>query len=195
MRAYLRGFRSNDFASILDFLYYGEANVYQEDLDSFLTIAEEIELKGITGQTFSEVLEEQEKPNHPEPATRSETIIRTSSTGKRDLPLHGKAPIKPSTAVAIPNQTYTDLQILDEKVKSMMKKGHRMLPNGAKDKSGTPRQQTSSICKVCGKEGLSKNLRFHIETNHLEGTSIPCDYCDKIFSSRSCLVKHKSRNH
>ena len=192
---FLRGFRSNDFASILDFLYYGEANVYQEDLDSFLTIAEEIELKGLTVQTFSDVLEEQEKPNYTEPATRSETIVMTSSASKRDLPLHGKAPIKPSTAVAIPNQTYTDLQILDEKVKSMMEKGHRMLPNGAKDRNGTPRQQTSSICKVCGKEGLSKNLRFHIETNHLEGISIPCDYCHEIFSSRSCLVKHKSRTH
>ena len=29
---YLRGFQSKDFASILDFLYFGEANVYQEDL-------------------------------------------------------------------------------------------------------------------------------------------------------------------
>ena len=48
---YLRGFQSKDFASILDFLYSGEANVYQEDLDSFLAIAEEFKLKGLTGQT------------------------------------------------------------------------------------------------------------------------------------------------
>ena len=59
---YLRGFQSKDFASILDFLYFGEAKVYQEDLDSFLAIAEEIQLKGLTGQTSSKVLEEQEKP-------------------------------------------------------------------------------------------------------------------------------------
>ena len=45
---YLRGFQSKDFLSILDFLYFGEANVYQEDLDSFLAIAEEIQLKGLT---------------------------------------------------------------------------------------------------------------------------------------------------
>ena len=43
---YLKGFQSKDFASILDFLYLGQANVYQEDLDSFLAIAREIELKG-----------------------------------------------------------------------------------------------------------------------------------------------------
>ena len=41
---YLRGFQSKDFVCILDFLYFGEANVYQEDLDSFLAIAEEIQL-------------------------------------------------------------------------------------------------------------------------------------------------------
>ena len=48
---YLRGFRSKDFQSILDFLYFGEANVFQEDLDSFLAIAEEIQLKGLTNQS------------------------------------------------------------------------------------------------------------------------------------------------
>ena len=36
---YLKGFQSKDFESILDFLYFGEANVYQEDLYSFLAIA------------------------------------------------------------------------------------------------------------------------------------------------------------
>ena len=41
---YLRGFHSKDFTHILYFLYFGEANVYQEDLDSFLAIAEEIQL-------------------------------------------------------------------------------------------------------------------------------------------------------
>ena len=56
---YLRGFQSKDFVSILDFLYFGEANVYEEDLDSFLAIAEEIQLKGLTGQTTTNMVEEQ----------------------------------------------------------------------------------------------------------------------------------------
>ena len=46
---YLKGFRSKDFLSIIDFLYFGEANVIQDDLDSFLAIAEEFQLKGLTG--------------------------------------------------------------------------------------------------------------------------------------------------
>ena len=48
---YLKGFQSKVLTSVLDFLYFGEANVNQEDLDSFLAVAEEIKLKGLTGQT------------------------------------------------------------------------------------------------------------------------------------------------
>ena len=61
---YLKGFQSKVLLSILDFLYFGEANVYQEELDSFLAIAEEIKLKGLTGQTSNnDVLGEQKKSN------------------------------------------------------------------------------------------------------------------------------------
>ena len=45
---YLKGFQSKDFVSILDFLYFGEANVFQEDLDSFLAIAGEISRRSKT---------------------------------------------------------------------------------------------------------------------------------------------------
>ena len=40
---YMRGTRSSNLLAILDFLYRGKANVFQDDLDSFLAIAEEIE--------------------------------------------------------------------------------------------------------------------------------------------------------
>ena len=43
---YMRGVRSEDLVAIIDFLYCGEANVYQENLDSFLAIAEDLKLDG-----------------------------------------------------------------------------------------------------------------------------------------------------
>ena len=36
---YMRGMKSEDLPAIVDFLYYGEANIYQEHLDSFLNTA------------------------------------------------------------------------------------------------------------------------------------------------------------
>ena len=46
---YMRGMKSEDLSPIMDFMYYGEANIYQENLDTFLTIAEELHLKGLDG--------------------------------------------------------------------------------------------------------------------------------------------------
>ena len=34
---------------MLDFLYKGETNVFQDDLDQFLSLAEDFQLKGLTG--------------------------------------------------------------------------------------------------------------------------------------------------
>ena len=42
---YMRGVKFEDLLAIVDFLYCGEANVFQENLDSFLAIAEELQLK------------------------------------------------------------------------------------------------------------------------------------------------------
>ena len=39
-----------DLVAIVDFLYYGEANIYQENLDTFLNIAEELQVKGLNGE-------------------------------------------------------------------------------------------------------------------------------------------------
>ena len=57
---YLRGFQSQDLLNILDFLYFGEAKIYQESLDSFLEIAEELKLKGLTGLTTSDLEQKEE---------------------------------------------------------------------------------------------------------------------------------------
>ena len=48
---YMRGVKFDDLLAIMDFLYRGEANVVQENLDSFLAIAEELQLRGLMGKT------------------------------------------------------------------------------------------------------------------------------------------------
>jgi len=45
---YLRGVKLNNLQSVLDFMYTGEANVAQEELNSFLAVAEELKIKGLT---------------------------------------------------------------------------------------------------------------------------------------------------
>ena len=83
--------------------------------------------------------------------------------------------------IAIPNFVSGDLQELDEKVKSMMEISPNLIPSG---------KERAKICKVCGKEGQSMAIRDHIEANHLEGVSLPCNACRKEFRSRMNLRKH-----
>jgi hypothetical protein len=45
---YLRGVRTSDLESVLDFIYRGEVNVAQRDLSSFLSVAEDLQIKGLS---------------------------------------------------------------------------------------------------------------------------------------------------
>ena len=99
-----------------------------------------------------------------------------------------------SRAVAIHSQFSGDLEALDEKVKSLMQRGHTMIANG-KQADGRPKLATTFFCKVCGKEGVGSHIRNHIEFNHFEGISLPCDFCEKVFGTRNYLRKHKNKIH
>ena len=182
---YMRGVKSDDLMAIVDFLYLGEANVNQENLDSFLAVADELQLKGLRSQdqhkSRTEDLPTTKNLNNFERETMSPTYSHFSE--KED-----------GRSLALPNFLSGDLQELDSKVQSMMEKGSNMVSKG-KDKNGKETFGTGFICKVCGKEGQKVNIRDHIEANHLEGIALPCNLCDKISRSRKSLRLHTSQAH
>ena len=45
---YMRGVRYTDLKAVLDFMYNGEVSIYEEELTSFLALAEELRVKGLT---------------------------------------------------------------------------------------------------------------------------------------------------
>ena len=53
---YMRGVKSEVLSAILDFLYIGETNICQENLESFLAIADELHLGGLTGSENNETM-------------------------------------------------------------------------------------------------------------------------------------------
>ena len=46
---FMKGVKGDDLLAMVEFLYSGEANVGQENLDTFLALAEELKLKGLNG--------------------------------------------------------------------------------------------------------------------------------------------------
>ena len=67
---------------------------------------------------------------------------------------------------------FIEIQALDEKVRSFMQKSQNLAKRG---------NRRADMCTVCGKEGENTEIKNHIEANHLEGVSIPCNYCEKTF--------------
>jgi len=178
---YMRGLKSETLLALVDFLYCGEANVYQNNLDSFLAVAEELKLKGLSGN---------KQTMEPQPETQSElyqvpkTKPRAKNYSQHSTKIDNTEDLKPSENSLVPMETLgrtnTRNYELDETVNSMMKKIG----------------QGQYSCNVCGKTNSQKwNMRNHIEAKHIEGVSHPCAQCGKQFRSRNSHAVHLSTFH
>ena len=76
---YMKGMKSSSLTAIMDFLYLGEANVFQEELDSFLALAEELQLKGLEGNSEPDI------PEYP-PKSFNLTERRADVNQKQNTP-------------------------------------------------------------------------------------------------------------
>ena len=184
---YMRGLRSEDLAAIIDFLYYGETNVFQENLDSFLALAEELRLKGLTAGAEGE----------KEPMNKTDQMERVSLKKENNQQLlepmpranfespPSKGPFN-ATVARTNDKINVELQDLDEQIKSMITKSDAFCKNG---------RGKMSSCNICGKEGPYKDMSRHVEANHITGISHNCDMCGKVFRSRNSLRVHIASFH
>ena len=51
---FMRGVKMADLAAVVDFMYHGETNIFQENIDNFLGLAQELKLKGLSGENSSQ---------------------------------------------------------------------------------------------------------------------------------------------
>ena len=189
----MRGCNFDDLMAIVDFLYYGEANVLQENLDGFLALAAELQLKGLLRNN------EDEKAHKVECHPSKNKKKRKDSGTKMDKnqALEAENSFKDSNlesqnsegTIAVQDHVkeLVDLDGVDQKIRLMMEKS---LVNF--DSAG----RAAIICKVCGKEGQRSNIWNHIEAKHVTSdVSYTCDLCGKGSKSRNGLFLHKSIYH
>ena len=183
---YMRGLKSEDLVAIIDFLYFGEANVFQENLDSFLALAEELRLKGLTGSGDSGEAKEPTKDfkENFENAPIKREIAKQNPAPSR---AQYQTPTSTNTAIATVNSSIdASNQDLDNQITSMLTK------TGIKHSNG---HEFLFSCNICGKEAKSSNMRDHIEANHITGFSHACNICGNVSRTRNALGVHKHRNH
>jgi len=202
---YMRGVKSEDLVAIVDFLYHGEANVFQKNLDGFLAIAEELNLKGLSGgkggpnehsdlPINQDSVQKQKANNFESTDSVDSKLFASEVTSKEIQEIHPKEETSFETSFDTTIALRSDFTSgvfheLNEQLNNMIKPSQNQIPNG-------PGKVTMGhSCTVCGKEGRLSTIRNHIEANHLEGVSIPCNYCEKIFRTRQGLRSHNTSNH
>jgi hypothetical protein len=169
---YLKGFKANDLVSILDFMYHGVADVYQDNLDKFLAVAEELQLKGLTAGAEKKDESEEEIKNGPIPMkTEIFAPIPENDYGSRNASIDQTKII--ATTIQSANVTFTggSSEELKETLWSMISQAGTVL-----------------TCTVCGKSKdkaldsqAKRHMVSHVESLHIEGVSYECTKCDKSF--------------
>ena len=167
----LDGLSSTDLDNILDYIYNGEIQIYQDYLDRFLTIAQRFKLEGLLGGEKYEEVENITFPNNFDPPSKranhpEEVKSESEHTSNTTIQLN----------IQIPPMDTTDMEELDKK----------LCDNMDRNSDG------DYFCKICSKTAKKrKDMKFHVET-HVEGVSFPCNTCGKEFRSRNVLRNHKS---
>ena len=174
---FLSGVTSKELYRIMDYIYQGEVQLLQDDLDSFMEIANKLKIGGLYGAVAEN--EDDEKTKEP----KFEYDMNCSKDFIEDVnEPNQKARIRTKTSdrtIAISVQEndsmYTEAkQAVDELV----------------TKDGD-----IWVCKTCGKTTkTSGQIRLHAEM-HIEGLSFPCLLCDSTFRSRKSLSDHKYHKH
>jgi len=96
---YLKGVKFRDLQAVLNFMYHGEVNVAQEDLNSFLAVAEDLKVKGLTQNNQS---------GSKSPSTPSYTIPKQNPRPPPDREPPVPATKRATKPLAIPANNHDD---------------------------------------------------------------------------------------
>ena len=169
---------SEDLKNVMDYIYNGEVQIYQENLDKFLAVAQRLKLEGLVGDNNTmEELDNQYVPKEEfvqSIINEEQFVVETEETLKSVNKAPKKKQEKYVGTVAIEDNIFINEQIY-QYLEGCSDGGYK--------------------CKLCGKTMAKRDhLLNHIET-HMEGVSYNCSICQKSFRSRNSLSKHKSVYH
>ena len=172
---FMRGINGKHLMSILDLLYHGEVNVPQDDLNDFLKIAEELQLKGLQineeQNTTKEVHDRDLKPEkfryNTAPTLNIEEIKHEFEISSLIKEKHTQQSIKVAETDELAQKTIDFIQSSED----------------------------GWHCTICGKKAKRKdNLIRHTQI-HMEGLSYPCNLCGKEFRCKANINRHVYSSH
>ena len=174
---YMKGMKASSLAAIVDFLYLGEVSVLQKELDSFLALAGELQLKGLDGNSEEKV---QEQP----PAVLNHIGMRANMNDEQSMPKLQISTVKFERGANLAERA---MMMTKAKPNSIIEPSTLAKIDSMIEKLA----DRNYCCTNCGY--ISKHpghIREHVE-KHIEGLEYPCNFCNKVMKSSHSFREHK----
>ena len=192
----LEGISSKELQDILDYIYNGETNIYQEGLDKFLLIAQRFKIMGLLQNVEQNVDSNNPQYQTNQKGTFSESVSKAevlTEALNESFELKSNFVNDNSTRRPAQRNTYKTISLNVDDVSNINQQADELietLPDG------------SLKCTQCGKiaskgnlkQNCRQNMRNHAET-HIEGIAFDCQLCGKKFRSRPSLNTHRYTQH
>jgi len=188
---YIKGTNSSELSAILDFMYQGEVNVEQKNLEKFLEAASDLKIKGLTRDTVGEQVSTvySGSTNH---------ALQSHSNSSNLLQSSNLQSYEEISKVGM-GMEYSETQVrkvesFDDLASSTDGHEYQDIPD-VKDEEVMKYQNGVWLCNVCGKSDRNKyNIKYHTEI-HTDTSAHYCSYCGKSYKTKNSLRYHKYKSH
>ena len=179
---YLSGVDSKSLGFVMDYIYQGEVQMYQHDLDNFLEIAQKLKVEGLLSTEQPKPRETKEYREKSNSDFTKEDIVQVSPGYYSVLETASDLEKKiPRTVRAAPGE---NLVFVDD-----------MSEVGTKIEELIERREGMHYCRLCDYSSWKiSHIKEHVEV-HIEGLAYSCQFCDNTFRSRNILRKHLFASH
>ena len=187
---YFDNIDGKEMNQVLDYIYNGEVQIFQENLDKFLNVAAKLKLEGLlstedTSAGNNGVLKEEQSSEEASDIDRSELISYESFNSAKSR----QREYKPRRKTVIDSKSY-ELAVNCETPES------QQLEIETKFQENVVKEGQTFTCTICQKQSNHKaTMRRHVET-HMAGLRYDCQQCGKTFRCPTTIYRHcKETNH
>ena len=178
---YLSGFGVKELNFVMDYIYQGEIQIYQNDLDKFLDVAKKLKIEGLIGEEQNDELknntfmEDEEQVEDVPDKSMNVSVVEKPTIMTRDMKKYQKRNTVNTAALVLNQSSIADAKAA---VNELVEK-----------------TEDSWMCRTCGKTAkTSSDIRRHAEI-HIDGLAFDCELCGQTFRSRKIVNNHKFSKH
>ncbi|XP_023339289.1 broad-complex core protein isoforms 1/2/3/4/5 isoform X15 [Eurytemora carolleeae] len=205
---YLKGVKYSDLQSVLNFMYHGEVNVAQDELNSFLAVAEELRVKGLTQNNSGSTKKENSAPKSPPSKSRASESAAPAPKRPRPNPpapafiqdddIQEVVPVKsePRDIASVPSDPYSNNTAIATSNQHQLQTEEDAYEDNYEDYEGYDQSYDSTMMDPNmtgdGNKGMKlEDLELNLENLISKtGSGYSCNQCGK-----HCLDRTAARNH